>query len=140
MGQGLSMDLARIGEDRFIATEILKERHHLFPLPVLDDGARSGPVEEIWCDREVPGFRGPPGDVLDVLIHAECLLNDHDRALGWLGGLHFVDPHVAIAGVIRDFSGLNVCHGAETTRVSLLSKMLLGATGTRGKEGVFWPN
>jgi hypothetical protein len=69
-----------VGEDLIGA----QRGHHVACLPDLVVAERriAAAVEQVRRHREVPGVREPPGDVDDVVVHAERLVDDDHRVPG----------------------------------------------------------
>ena len=89
-----------VGEHRGVAAHGSEQLHHRVPVAVLRSAA-AGAMEEVGGDRVVPGGGEPAGDILDVVVDAERLL-DHDDRRGGLGvavGDRLVAAHGAVGGL-----------------------------------------
>ena len=80
-----------VGEDALVA-DAFEERHHLGEV-VVRRGTAAGAVEHRRRDADVAGGGDAAGDVLDVVVHPERLLDHDDRALGLTLGVGLVDLH-----------------------------------------------
>ena len=80
---------------------------------VVGRGAAARPVEQRRGDGVVAGVGEPAGDVLDVVVHPERLLDDDDRPGRPAFGDAGVEPHRTVGGGEGDVVDLHV-HRAST--------------------------
>ena len=78
-----------------VVRDALEERHDLREV-VVRRGAAAGAMEHRRCDRPVARGGEAAGDVTDVLVHAERLLDHDDRGGRLRVGGHVVDLHWAV--------------------------------------------
>jgi len=77
-------------------------RHHLRHVGVAELHAMSGTVEQFRCERDVSVLGQPLADVLDVVIDAECFLQDEQRRqTARTLGCRPVRVHRSVGGVER---------------------------------------
>ena len=108
--------------------EALEQRQHLLEV-VVGRGAAARPVEERRRDGVVAGVGEPPGDVLDVVVHPERLL-DHDHRPPRAAVRHrLVRGHRPVGGLQGQLVDLHA--GVATTRAPARYRPHGGGRGGR---------
>jgi hypothetical protein len=80
-----------------VVVEVLVQRDHLGEIVVRRSPA-AGAMEQMRRNGVVPDLSEPTGDVLDVLVHAERLLDDDNRAPRVAPWSSLVDLHRSVGG------------------------------------------
>ena len=96
-----------VDHDRVVAPDPDEVLDHRAEIAVVDDGP-AGAVEHVGRDRVISSGGDPPGDVFDVRIDAERLLDDDDGTGRFAVGNGLVAAHRAVGGVDLLVSGSHV--------------------------------
>ena len=104
-----------VGHDRLVVPDPDEVLDHRAEVSVVDDRA-AGAVEHVGCDGVVAGRGHAAGDVFDVRIDAEGLLDDDDRAARLAVGDGFVAAHLTVG---RADDLVSRPHDSEPKRLAL---------------------
>ena len=105
-----------VGEDRLVAPDPDEVVDHRREVGVVDHCARARAVEHVGRHRVVAGGRKPAGDVLDVGVDAERLLDHDDRTERFGVGEGLVAPHRALGGLHLLLAGSHVSEPNDSSR------------------------